>query len=258
MTRVYLRSRNRARALVCVRGTVQAGAVSLTAFLIACSGGDLVLPQPTAGLRLAMVSGNKQTGTVGEALPKPLIVELRDVQGNPIVGRRVAFVATDGPSAAVFAPDTAVTDGDGQAVGQWVLGTTPGDYGAEARVVAAPDDPLNADLITPFSAAARPGRPDTLRAESKLAQGAQTGSPVQFPPTVRVVDRFGNPVPGIAVHWKASGGSTVSASTVVTGADGLATVTWTTGDRFGNYELEASVDGSVTGSPVIFSAFAYF
>lgn len=253
MTRAYLRS------LVCLRrGTVQAGAVSLTAFLAGCSGGDLALPQPATGLHLAMVSGNQQTGMVGEALPKPLVVELRDEQGNPIVGRRVAFLVTDGPSAAALTPDTALTDGDGQAVGQWILGRTPGDYGAEARVIIAPSDAPAADLVTQFSAAARPGRPDTLRAESKLVQGGQTDEPVEEQPKVRVVDRFGNPVPGIAVYWQASNGSSVNLSTVVTGEDGMATVVWTIGKRLGTYELQASVDGSVSGSPVTFSAVVFF
>src|SRR4051794_31159070 len=93
-----------------------------------CSGGSLTLPQPDIEVNLTVVSGNQQTGVVGERLPKPLVVELRDEVGKVIMGRRVAFVVTDGPAAATFAPDTVVTDDHGQALGQWVLGTTPGVY----------------------------------------------------------------------------------------------------------------------------------
>ena len=224
-----------------------------------CSGGDLALPQPSVSAHLSIVSGNQQTGTVGEPLPKPLIVELRDEAGNAVVGRRVAFVLTGGPATAEWAPDTAVTDGDGQAVGEWVLGTTPGIYYAEARLVpsgeVAEPDPLTAEL----TAAARPAPPDTLRAESRVTQNARGGETVSDPPTVQVVDRYGNPLAGIAVHWEVTAGDgTVSAPVVVTGGDGRATVTWTLENRIGLQKLSATVDGDVNGSPLVFTAVVLF
>src|SRR4051794_19312492 len=103
--------------------------------IVGCSSGDLVLPQTDgSAVELSVVSGDRQTGVVGEQLPKPILVELRDEQGRPVVGRRVAFAVTGGPADATLTPDTATTDGDGQAVGRWVLGTKPGEYAAEARV----------------------------------------------------------------------------------------------------------------------------
>ena len=240
--------------------TGRAPALLLATAILGCSGGDLALPQPDAVVHLAVVGGDQQTGTVGEPLPKPLIVELRDEQGQAVVGREVVFVATNGPAVAMLSPDTAVTDADGEAVGQWVLGTTPGVYSAEARLIATGDNaPPDIDLpAVQFTASAEPARPDTLRAMSRLTQPGRAGREVEEPPVVRVADRYGNPVGGVAVHWEITSGSgTVSAPVVVTGADGLATVTWTLG-RTGVHNLTARVDGGVTGSPVVFTAVAFF
>ena len=227
------------------------------AALGACSGGDLALPQPTLSVQLAVVSGNQQTGTVGERLPKPFVVEVRDADGQAMTGRRVAFVLTGGPAPGTVAPDTAVTDADGQAVGEWVLGTMPGVYSAEARLVPVPElpEPLTAQL----TAAAKAAPPDTVRALSRLSQSGRTGDAVSDPPAVRVVDRYGNPVGGVSVWWSViSGGGKVSSPMTVTAEDGHATVTWTVGNRTGVHQMTASVNGNVTGSPVVFTALVLF
>src|SRR5215212_12140770 len=78
---------------------------------VAACGGDLTLPDTTGeGLVLAVVAGNGQTGTVGDTLPAPVVVELRGSGGQLIEGHRVAFVPA---SAGDFAPDTVLTDGEG-------------------------------------------------------------------------------------------------------------------------------------------------
>lgn len=58
--------------------------------------------------------------------------------------------------------------------------------------------------------------------------GALVNTGVPTPASVRAVDGDGAPVAGVAVHWTATGGS-VAPATAVTGADGLATVSWTMG-----------------------------
>jgi len=52
---------------------------------------------------------------------------------------------------------------------------------------------------------------------------------------VRVLDRFNNPVPGVAVSWSAQGGGDVSPASVVTGTDGGAVTQRTDGAQVGNY-----------------------
>jgi hypothetical protein len=56
---------------------------------------------------------------------------------------------------------------------------------------------------------------------------------------VRVVDRFNNPVPGVAVSWSAQGGGDVSPASVVTGTDGRAATERTLGEQVGNYGTTA-------------------
>lgn len=235
-------------------------ALVLLAGPLGCSGNSLTLPQPDVEVNLTVVSGNQQTGTVGERLPKPLIVELRDEVGQVIVGRRVAFVVTEGPAAATFAPDTVVTDGDGQALGQWVLGITPGAYAAEARVLPpTTSEPSSFDLpVAEFTASAQPGRPDSVRLESQSFQTGKRHQSVAYPPTVRVLDRYGNLVEGAGVQWViTAGGGSVSSPIVSTDADGLATVDWVLGSSR-LQKVEARLDGGIKGSPAVFSAVIIF
>jgi len=253
MTHGPLKSSPALRSFVAVVSFVPVVALAGVA---GCSGGDLALPQPVPDVKLALVSGDQQTGVVGEQLPKPILVEVRDRDGHVLAGREVVFVTTDGPAAAKLTPSSAMTDGEGQVLGQWVLGTKPGAYSAEARL--KPEDE-SADADPPavqFTASAQAGPPDTLRAESEIQQlGQSSEQPVDEPPVVRVVDRYGNPVPGVRVRWDPSGGSTVSDETVQTDADGRATVTWTLGrQRFTVYRLSASVEGLV---PVGFTAVVF-
>jgi len=80
--------------------------------------------------------------------------------------------------------------------------------------------------------------------------------PLALPLRVSVVDAAGNPVAGVAVQWTVlSGGGSVSAASVETGADGLSGVTLTLGATVGTQQAQASVPG-LEGSPVVFTATA--
>jgi hypothetical protein len=75
---------------------------------------------------------------------------------------------------------------------------------------------------------------------------------------VRVVDRFGNPVPDVAVAWQViAGEGTVTSPITTTDAEGKTGVDWTLGNRIGVHKLTAAIE-SATGSPVTFTAVVYF
>ncbi len=230
------------------------GAALLAVSLSGC-GGDLTLPGTSvAGLKVRVVGGADQTGKVGQPLADPVVVQVQTDDGSPIVSRKVAFVASAG-GAAGFTPDTAVTDSKGEALTRWVLGTAPGTYTAEARVVAMGDTTV---LAAPFQADAVAGDPDTLRAVGPTSQPGRRGQTLADPLTVMVVDRFGNRVGGVDVTWNASkGDGEVSQETVATDADGLSSVIWTLGNSVGVQKVEAKVD-KATGSPVSFTAVVLF
>jgi hypothetical protein len=218
-------------------------------------GGDLSLPSGTSeGLSLSIVDGNGQTGTVGQELPEPLIVEVES-GGTPIPGHQIAFVVSGDAAAGRLEPDTAVTGEDGRALTHWVLGSVPGSHEVEAKLVVTEPAPPPTAV---FEASAIAGDPDTVRAVSPVSQPGRIGRPVPEAPTVMVLDHFGNPVLGAEVTWDVtSGGGTVSSPTTMADATGEAMVTWTLGIGIGVQKVSARVDGA-HGSPVLFTATVLF
>src|SRR4051812_29443544 len=90
--------------------------VSLLAGVSAC-GSDLVLPDPPDGgqnVALTKYAGDQQTGTVGEMLVTPLVVQVLTKHEQPVSSRQVVFEAPDAGAGRV-SPDTAITDEKGQA-----------------------------------------------------------------------------------------------------------------------------------------------
>jgi hypothetical protein len=222
---------------------------------LAGCGGDLTLPGGSAqGLGLEVLRGNGQSGTVGQALPEPVVVRVATDAGVPMSGRKVAFADSSG-GVDGFDPDTAVTDSNGEALTHWVLGTSPGTYVGEASIVAEGDTAVKS---VSFQADARAGDPDTVRAAGPTTQPGRRGETLSDSFSVMVVDRFGNPVAGAQVHWQpANGNGQVSEENALTGADGISSVTWTLGSQIGVQRLEAKVAGA-SGSPVSFTAVILF
>ena len=232
--------------------------VALIAGALGCASGELVLPDPPGGgenVELSKVEGNngdKQEGIVGEQLPQPLVVQVRTPRQQPATGRRVAFVITS--AAGDVTPDTAITDSQGLATARWVLGTSPGAYVIQAQLVTG-DDQLQTEE---FTAVARAAAPDTLSPLTPLSQPGRRGQQVLTHPVIKVVDRFGNPVPEVPVAWQVTAGEGQASESITrTGSDGTAGVEWTLGDRIGVHKLTATIE-QATGSPATFTATVLF
>ncbi|HVD32918.1 MAG TPA: hypothetical protein VNC19_05025, partial [Gemmatimonadales bacterium] len=89
---------------------VRRALVLLLAGVLGC-GSDLLLPDPPGGgqnVALTKVDGDEQTGTVGEPIPSPLVVQVLTARVQPASGRKVAFELTSDPAAGEVSPDTAV------------------------------------------------------------------------------------------------------------------------------------------------------
>ena len=230
----------------------------LLAGAVGCTS-DVLLPDPTGGssgpVVLTKLTGDLQTGTVGQQLIDPLVVKVL-AGDQPAPDRKVAFVLTQDPAAGVISPDTATTDPEGKAVAHWTLGTAPGDHLVVAQLVGTD----STSQIAEFRAVAKAGAPDTLSAASVLAQPGRRRQPVGTAPVVLVVDRYGNPVPGASVAWQVtSGQGQVDAPSTVTDTKGKATVGWTLGSASIVQKLTATTgSGSVIGSPVTFTATVLF
>jgi plastocyanin len=203
---------------------------------------------PGGGLTVARasVSGNGQSGTVGQALANPIRV-LVERDGQPEVGATVNW-STSGTGASVT-PTSSLTDALGEAAATWTLPQEAGARSASASVAGANGSPVS------FSATAVPGSATTLALRSGNAQTATAGTVLPQPLKVKATDQFGNGVAGVMITWQVTGGGgSVGPLTSTTDTTG-ATTAWTLGAAEGAQTADASATG-LTGSPVAFTATA--
>jgi len=324
-------------------------ALMLAAMAPACGGDNLTLPNEGEPAEVEIFGGNRQNGTVGEALADSLVVKVTDRFGNPVGGAAVTWAAEGGGSVD---PVESVTAPDGRAGSMRVLGLQPSTYVTLATVEGLPDPvtftstglaarlvitselpaiavsgvPLSpqptlrledvdgtpiardgvivtvqitsgggsltgattatsdaggnvaftdlaisgspgtrrlifaADAFAPATTAPIAlgvGAPSSIEGLAGDDQSAAAGNPVPIDPSVLVRDADGNPLGGIPVTFRVTGGGgTVSGNTPVTGSDGVATVgEWKLGTTAGENTLSAAVTGQdLSGSPVVFSA----
>ncbi|MES2179974.1 MAG: Ig-like domain-containing protein [Gemmatimonadota bacterium] len=99
-----------------------AGKDTLRATFGAVNGSPVLFEATTtsgAATQIVIVSGNNQTGTTGQPLGAPLIVEARDANGNPVSGTNVTFTVSAGGGT----PTSQTTStSSGRASFTWTLG----------------------------------------------------------------------------------------------------------------------------------------
>jgi mono/diheme cytochrome c family protein len=102
--------------------------------LPACGRKHSTGPQATAyGTAIVVSSGDKQSAPVGATLADPVVVQVNDAQGTPVVGAVVVFEAAPG---ITFNPANGLTDSSGQFTTTVSLGPQAGRY----RLAAASRD----------------------------------------------------------------------------------------------------------------------
>ena len=220
------------------------------ALLSACGGEDEVTapPQPTA-TSLLFVSGDAQTGTVGQSLPTALVVRVNDQSGNPMVGASVTFGVAAGGGSVATASTT--TGQDGQASTTWTLGRTAG---GNHRVTAAA---TGVGSSVAFAATADPDVGRVISAVSGDGQNAFRGTKVPLPIVALVRDQFANPVTGHLVAFVALANSgTLDSAVAFTDVNGEARTGWRLSSTVGVNTAEAQSPG-LTGDPVTFTATAH-
>ncbi|MCH8254198.1 MAG: Ig-like domain-containing protein, partial [Gemmatimonadetes bacterium] len=202
-------------------------------------------PIPTA---IVKVDGDTQTGTVGTALGTSLVVQVNDQNGAAMQGVSVSFSVTSGGGSHSAASSN--TNSSGQASSDWTLGTTSGAQVARVSVTS------NTGINTDFSATADADVPAAL---TLVGGDMQTGLVSQLlanPIEVKVEDQFGNGVSNQPVTFSITSGAGSQGTTDAnTGADGLASTTWTLGPGTGTQTAAATAAG-LTGSPIAFTAIA--
>jgi hypothetical protein len=182
--------------------------------------------------KMIVFSGSKQSGQAGSILPSPLRVKVEDAYSNGVPGVTVTFVDVQG--LGTLNPTSAVSNSLGQASVSYQLPNTDGTYKIDAN---APS--LKSAL---FSETATGDSPASLVIVSGNNQSAQENSALPQPLVVQVNDAGGNPISGVDVVFSAPSGS-FTGSPAVSGANGQASVSYTTGSSSGTVTITAAVNG---------------
>ncbi len=84
----------------------------------------------------SIITGNEQRGLLGEVLPNPIVVQVRDRSGEALPGVQVTFTVTGG--GGTLSETSATTDSDGRAESTLTLGPNPGTNTVEVAVTGIP------------------------------------------------------------------------------------------------------------------------
>ncbi len=201
-------------------------------------------PGPPASM--AIISGNNQSGTVGQDLAAPLIVKTVDAYTNPVRGL-LLFEVIEGGGALSLYDGLAQPDGLFQTL--YRLGNAAGPNVIRVTSPSLPDTQLL------FNATGLAAAATTL---SLTSGNGQTGQPSQAlqPFVVRVSGANNIPIPGAAVTFAVTaGGGSLSVTQATTDATGFASTVLTLGPQQGTNTVSTS-SGSLSGSPLAFNALA--
>ena len=190
-------------------------------------------PGANAASVLLVIPTTRMVGGVAT----PLSAIVHDSSGTPLsgvpVGFRVANAAVASVSGALLNSAT-LTAAQPIRDSTWVYAETPTHHLDSVRVHVVPP-------------------PTTLDSVSGGGQAGPPGVPLAVPFVVRVRDGLGDPFAGATVTWAVTGGTgTLSATTTVTDASGLASVTLTP-LSLGVITVQATAPG-LAGSPRTFTA----
>jgi hypothetical protein len=226
-----------------LRASTGSGAAALSALFTSTA-------SAAAASKLALVSEPPATALAGEAFS--VRVRIEDRFGNPVgsPATGIPITARISSSSVVLQGTTTVPAQSGEAT---FASLAIQAVGTHAVGFSAPN-------LAPATARAiqvRPDRPAALAIVAGNAQAGGVSAPLSVAPSVRVVDAFGNPVPGVPVRFtvQTGGGSTVAVP-VTSAADGLASAAWTLGGVAGAQTLRISIDDTAPPIQVVFTATA--
>ncbi len=185
---------------------------------------------------LALVSGGGQSGTVTATLTQPIVVAAKDQFGNLISGASINF--TDGGAGGMFSINPVLTASNGRATVTYTLPTKAVSLTLNAAAGSASLNISEKSLAGPaWSVSYVSGNKQTAPPQTMLTN----------PLIVAVKDQYNNLVTGASVSFSDSGaGGKFSPNAVaITGSNGRATVTYTTGPQAGT----VNVSGTITTLP---------
>ncbi|HUG28291.1 MAG TPA: hypothetical protein VMK53_08350 [Gemmatimonadales bacterium] len=191
-----------------------------------------------AATTIALVAGNNQVAAAGAAVPVLPRVRVTDAWNNLVPGAGVTFLVLTGEGTVEGGAAQTAADGTASPTA-WRMGPGVGQNSLQASL---DNDP---GAAVTFTATATVGPAARLEVVEGDGQTATIGTAVATAPAVKLMDAFGNPVPGISITFTpAEGSGTVTGGTVNTNAQGIARVgSWVLGFSIGQQTLTASREG---------------
>jgi adhesin/invasin len=181
---------------------------------------------------ITKLSGDNQSGKPGTKLPAAIVVQVSDGFGNVLPGVKVTFA----PSAGLtLSQVSSTTDGNGKASALVTLGNSLGPQTVTVTAGTAPPAIFTETVITAAANLIKSGDLQTTIISTAFPN----------PIGVEVTDSKGSPVSGVPLAFAVIAGSaTLSATNVVSDANGNASVMVTAGPTPGPITITASVPGT--------------
>ncbi len=191
---------------------------------------------PSLADAVSATGGTPQTAAVNTAFGTPLKVRVTS-NGNPLRGASVIFTLPSSGASARLSSTAVNTDCNGQASVSATANLVAGSYAVTAAVAGAPTPAT-------FALTNQAGTLAQLRFSTQ-PQDTPAGTPINTV-GVRAEDTFGNPVNGVSIVLTAQGGAgtLMGTTTIITGANGIASFSNLQIRIAGTYELRA-VSGSL-------------
>lgn len=201
----------------------------------------------TPGLRI--VSGNNQSGEVGQALAQDFVVSIAPEAAKAFGGVSINWQIVDG--SGTLRDSVTQTDAGGQARNRLTLGQAPGPTQVRASILNGPQVTLVATALNPA------GQLVKVSGDNQTSLPTNTDS---APLVVRLTRSGGAAVSGATIRWEgtnagfatAEGGALANSTTSVTNAQGEARIIARV-IASGPATVRARVEGAVQAEPVDFS-----
>ncbi|MBD3289474.1 hypothetical protein GF337_11780 [candidate division KSB1 bacterium] len=218
-------------------------------------GKPIVMPGEPASIKI--LSGDNQSGVVGSELPEPIIVEVRDEDGNLLEGETVVFTAEEGdgtfPNGSGH--QKILTNEEGQAVTKFKFDKKAGEKTIRISVERAKHISLT------MLAIAKPTPPVKMIEVRGNYQYGEIERRLPTPLSVAVLDKYDNPIKDYSIDFHLRRGegrfqdSNNAHFSTKTNAEGLAEVYFIMGSKRGAREIEIEAD-KVDPSKIKFEVFA--
>ncbi len=196
---------------------------------------------------LIVISGNNQSGSVGDTLDLPFTVKIVDADTIPVWNALVQFTPEN--SGSIVGQSTVKTDSFGNAAVYYKLGYHNGEQPVSVKVIGT-------DLQDTFTATGISGPATNLQYYAGDTQVDTVGQILPEQVAVLISDEDENPVAGVTVDFTIVEGAEyncqiVGASQVVSNDEGIAQVSVKLGEKTGEYGFRAT-------SPAIQDQSVYF